>query len=312
MPFLLSPSIPQSLHPRSIPTSDTGYRPRLGSPGQREMCGAVPPLRGLYTRWVSTGTFTGTRGAAGTARDNRGSSSWKWLQPRPAGHGLGRERGPWAPEERPSNLDGSRPWGLHVLSPGKPVAPGRCPRAFPGPGSPRALGCHGTLPPPCARVCPGRSRHSCPCAPRAVPGYPGLFPFPAPSVRPEPSGAVPGYSGTSSALRRELSRAVPRSPPPVPVPVPAERVRGTAGKAGGGSRELWARGRGAATRRANPGRDGQPRRRRSRRPVRDAAAPPLPIVRARTRGGPARRDRPTGTLRAAPIRGKGLEDAPGC
>lgn len=204
-------------------------------------------------------------------------------------------------------------WVLHV--PCVVVFPPPPEPGVPGLWSPVRPGLSWDSAPP---VCPGLSRET---PSLYSPVRPGLSRYIPGCPRPQ----LPPRSRSCPGLFRDLLLLTPAAVPGrvgllPPVPVPVQRVRGTAGGPRGATAgsphptaaRLRARGRGATTRRANPGRDGQPRRRRSGRPIRGAAAPPLPIVRARTRGGPARRDRPTGTLRAAPIRGKGLEDAPGC
>lgn len=185
-----------------------------------------------------------------------------------------------------------------------------------------ALGCPRTLPLPCSRGCPGRSRHSTPPCARGCPGRSRAVPGPRSLRAP---GAVPGHPGLFRDLFLLAPGAVPgRAGLPPLLPVPAERVRGAMGPGGeGGGRHSGCpppprrprSGHGAGAQppagliRAVTDRPGAAA---PAAPIRGAAAPPLPIVRARTRGGPARRDRPMGTLRAAPIRGKGLEDAPGC
>lgn len=87
--------------------------------------------------------------------------------------------------------------------------PGRRPWAVPGLWSPVSPGCPGTLPLPCARGYPGRSRHSTPPCARGCPGRSRAIPGPRSLRAP---GAVPGSPGLFRDLLLRASGAVPAVP----------------------------------------------------------------------------------------------------
>lgn len=304
-PSFCASSLNPSTH-RSIPTWDTWYQPRPGAPGA---AGAVRG-RAAPTRVVDTvGVHGHGHGGPRCRRDIPGQPGLEQLEEAVAPSRRARTttgEGSVGSGGAPTQPRQSTSLGTARLVPRKTGVPGlsrdcgpRAPWVVSELCLPRAPGTVPGDPVTPAPVHPGLFRD--------IPGYPRSPLPPCAPSRPRPSRVIPGPAPPCAGSCRGPCRAPPAG---------AGACR-TCARDGGERRGAAAgsSGHGAGAqppRRANPGRDGQPRRRRSRRPVRDAAAPPLPIVRARTRGGPARRDRPTGTLCAAPIRGKGLEDAPGC
>lgn len=244
IPLSVPPSTPPSLYPslspRSLPPFDNQCRSRPGAPGPEEPCGAVPHPRGLHTHGHVNGGGRGcraggrapsaasparpspARSAAGTARDSPAPSGEGTRPPRRAGHG---------PVQAVIGTgEGSGDSGTALATGAAPTVPrpggSACHASLPQIRGSRdavpwlsrdcgplcAPGCHEPLPSRAPGAIPGDPVTPLPRAPRAVPGDPRLSPAPAPSVRPELSRAIPGYSGTCSSLRREVSRAVPGCP----------------------------------------------------------------------------------------------------